>query len=140
MFNDPVRRVMAQERMLQADPQMSVREAAQQMAATGIGAMLVVEDGLLAGIFTENDAVARVVALGLDPRNTPLHLVMTPKPVTIGPDVPFGYALQLMHEHGFRHIPVVEADRPIGIVTSRDAMDPEMEEFICETQRREGFR
>jgi CBS domain-containing protein len=140
MFNDPVRRVMARERMLVADPQMTVREAAQQMAASRIGAVLVVDQGLLTGIFTEHDTVARVIAPGLDPASTRLGMVMTPSPVSVAPDRPFGHALQLMHEHGFRHIPVVESGKPIGIVTSRDAMDPEMEEYICETQRREGFR
>ena len=65
---------------------------------------------------------------------------MTPSPLTVDPERSFGFALQLMHEHGFRHVPVVENDRPVGIVSARDALDPEMEDFICEAQRREGIR
>ena len=44
-----------------------------------------------------------------------------------------------MHRHGIRHLPVVENGRPVGIVSGRDALDPELEEFICEAQRRQGF-
>ena len=44
-----------------------------------------------------------------------------------------------MHEHGLRHLPVVEAGRVVGMVRARDALDPEMEEFSSEAQRREGY-
>ena len=57
-----------------------------------------------------------------------------------GPDKPFGYALVMMQESGFRHAPVVENGKPIGIVSSRLAFDPELEEFESEAQRRKQFR
>jgi signal-transduction protein with cAMP-binding, CBS, and nucleotidyltransferase domain len=46
----------------------------------------------------------------------------------------------LMHERGFRHVPVVEDGRLVGIVSARDALDPELEDFICEERRREALR
>ena len=140
MFRERIRKVMKKETMLTAAPETTVGEAARLMARSGVGAILVVEGEVLVGIFTERDALFRVVALGRDARTTRLVEVMTPEPLTVDPDRTFGHALQLMHKHGFRHVPVVEDGKPVGIVSSRDALDPEMEEFTCEVQRREGIR
>jgi CBS domain-containing protein len=140
MFSVRIRNMMELEKMLTASSQTSVGDAAQLMASAGVGAVMVVDSERLVGIFTERDAVFRVIAPGLEPRTTSLADVMTPSPVTVDPERSFGFALQLMHEHGFRHVPVVENDRPVGIVSARDALDPEMEDFICEAQRREGIR
>ena len=140
MFRERIRKVMKKETMLTAAPETTVGEAARLMARSGVGAILVVEGEVLVGIFTERDALFRVVALGRDARTTRLVEVMTPEPLTVDPDRTFGHALQLMHKHGFRHVPVVEDGKPVGIVSSRDALDPEMEEFTCEVQRREGSR
>ena len=126
--------------MVTTPSQTSVSDAAQLMASARVGAVMVVDSEKLVGIFTERDAVFRVIAPGLEPRTTNLADVMTPSPLTVDPERSFGFALQLMHEHGFRHVPVVENDRPVGIVSARDALDPEMEDFICEAQRREGIR
>lgn len=139
MFSQKVRKVMQGERMLVAPPQTSVSRAAQLMSEGGIGAVLVVQDEQLVGIFTERDAVFRVIARGMDATSTPLSSVMTASPQTISPEHSFGHALQLMHRHRIRHLPVIEGGRPIGIVSGRDALDPEMEEFAVEAQRREGY-
>lgn len=122
--------------MLMAPPETSVREAARLMARKKVSAVMVVEHNRLVGIFTERDAVFRVVAKGRDTRTTRLADVMTTAPQTLAPDELFGYALHLMHQNGFRHIPVIENGEPIGIVSARDALDPDMEEFISEAQRR----
>jgi CBS domain-containing protein len=108
----------------------SIAEAARLMKQRQVGAVLVLEAGQLAGIFTERDALFRVVAEALDPRTTPLAAVMTRNPKCISPDKPFASALGMMHEGKFRHVPVVEAGRPIGIVSARDAMGPELEDFM----------
>jgi CBS domain-containing protein len=118
---------------------MLVSEATRLMAAREVGAVMVVEDENLVGIFTERDVVFRVVARGLDARATRLADVMTRAPHTVEPDRPFGYALLIMHEKGFRHLPVIEDGKPIGIVSARSAMDPELEEFVSEAQRREHY-
>ena len=140
MFSQSVRNVMEARKLLKAPPQMTVFEAAQLMAKKNTGAVLVTEDEHLVGIFTERDAVFRVVARGLDPRTTAISSVMTPAPKTVDPDKPFGYALLMMHKGGFRHVPVVEHGVPIGVVSARNALDPELEEFVAEAQRRKHIQ
>ena len=140
MFDLLVKDVMEREASLALSPEISVITAAEIMARKKCGAVMVVEQERLIGIFTERDALFRVMACGLDPRTTRLAEVMTPEPRTVGPDMTYGYALVLMQENGFRHAPVVEDGKPIGIVTSRNAMDPELEEFVSEANRREYIR
>ncbi|MEP7182055.1 MAG: CBS domain-containing protein [Betaproteobacteria bacterium] len=139
MFDRSIRSVMQRGKMLKAPPETLVSKAAKLMATKNVGAIMVVADELLVGIFTERDIVCRVVAPGLDAKAIRIDAVMTPTPQTIGPNDPFGYALLMMHEKGFRHLPVVEDGKPIGIVSSRSAMDPELEEFVSEARRREHF-
>jgi CBS domain-containing protein len=140
VFNQPVRSIMEPRKLLTAPPTTTVRTASEMMASKGVGAVLVVEDDRLLGIFSERDAVFRVIACGLDPAMTPLAQVMTPEPKTIKPNNTFGHAMTLMHENGFRHLPVVEDGRPIGIVSARSALDPDLEEFVCEERRRKHFQ
>jgi CBS domain-containing protein len=127
-------------KFLTAPPEETVSNASRLMASKNVGAVMVVENECLVGIFTERDAVFRVIAQGLDPRTTRLSAVMTADPKTLGPDKSYGHALLLMHENGFRHIPVVAGGQPIGIISSRNAMDPDMEEFVSEERRREHHR
>jgi CBS domain-containing protein len=136
MFDKPVRSVMQRQEVLKAAPETLVSKAAELMAARNVGAIMVVEDDHLVGIFTERDIVFRVVARGLDAQATRLADVMTREPHTVDPDKPFGYALLVMQENGFRHLPVMRDGKPIGIVSSRSAMDPELEEFVSEANRR----
>ena len=140
MFSVRISSAMKQEKMLSASPQTTVGQAARLMARSSVSAIVVVENEALVGIFTERDAVFRVIAKRRDPETTCLSEVMTPSPLTVEPDRSFGVALRLMHEKGFRHLPVVEDGKPVGIVTARHALDPEMEDFVCETQRRVGIR
>ena len=140
MYSVRVKYVMEKSKRLVAPPQTTVTKAAQLMAKKNVGALMVVVDGKLVGIFTERDVVTRVVAVGLDPAATTIATVMTPDPISVTPDEVFGRALLLMHDHSFRHVPVVENGEPVGIVSSRKALDPEMEEFVSETQRRLSLR
>lgn len=139
MFSQRIRSVMEHGPMISARPEDTVRLASELMAGNHVGAVLVVQDDELKGIFTPIDAVKRVLAKGLDAERTVLADVMTASPRTVGPDWTFGSALKLMHDHGLSQMPVVENGRPIGIVCSRDALDPEMEEFAVEAHRREGY-
>ncbi len=108
----------------------SILDAARLMRERRVGAIIVVDYQKLAGIFTERDALFRVVAEGLDPGAVTLERVMTRDVKTIAPDRPFGDALHLMHVGKFRHVPVVEDGRPVGILSARDAMGPELEQFM----------
>jgi CBS domain-containing protein len=125
--------------LVTAPPSITVAEAAKRMKRKKVGALVVTEGDNLVGIFTERDVVFRVVAPGLDPRTTLVESVMTSAPITIGPNEPFGHALLVMHERGFRHLPVVERGKVIGIVSGRSAMDPDLEEFASEANRRAYF-
>jgi CBS domain-containing protein len=140
MFSQRIRSVMEQKKLVTAAPDATVTQAAKLMAKRNVGAVMVVEDGRLIGIFTERDAVFRVIAKGRDAQTTPLADVMTDAPQTVDPDKTFGYALLLMHENGFRHLPVIENGKPIGIISSRNALDPDLEEFVAEAQRRKHIR
>jgi len=140
MFDLLVKNVMEAEKALSLSPETTVGKAAELMARNRIGAVMVVEQERLIGIFTERDALFRVIARGLDARTTRLAEVMTAEPRTVGPGASYGYALVMMQENGFRNVPVVENGKPIGIVSSRNAMDPELEEFVSEANRREHIR
>jgi signal-transduction protein with cAMP-binding, CBS, and nucleotidyltransferase domain len=133
----PVRSMITKQKILTATAEISVSDAARLMKKKSVGAVMVVKDnGCLAGIFTERDAVFRVLAEGRDPKTTRLADVMTPQPQTIAPEKPFGHALLMMYESGFRHVPVVEDGKPVGMVSARDALGPELQEFESELQRR----
>ncbi len=122
-----------------AAPDTVVSRAARLMASKNVGAVMVVEGACLVGIFTERDISFRVVARGLDPRTTRIADVMTPAPETVDPDQPFGYALLRMHERGIRHLPVIKDGKIVGIVSARNAMDPELIEFESEASRRKRY-
>jgi CBS domain-containing protein len=113
--------------MIAADT--TVTEAARRMKEGNTGAAMVLEGTRLAGIFTERDALFRVLAQAKDPLKTPVSAVMTRDPLTIHPDKPFDEALRMMHEGRFRNVPVVEHGRPLGMVSVRDALDPELAEL-----------
>lgn len=140
MFNLRIRDVLDKSRLIKATPDMTVSAAAKLMAFEQVGAVVVLDAGRLSGIFTERDVVFRVVAPDLDPSTTRLSAVMTPAPLTIEASKSFGYALLLMHENRFRHLPVIDGGVLIGMVSARHALDPELEEFVVETQRRVHFR
>jgi CBS domain-containing protein len=140
MFDTRVDKVMQRRSLLVAGPGISVAEASRRMAKKKVGAIVVVDDDRIVGIFTERDVVFRVVARGRDPAATLIADAMTPAPLTIEADELFGAALLVMHDHGFRHLPVVEAGKLIGIVSARSAMDPDLEEFTSEAQRRQFLR
>jgi len=140
MFNQRIRSVMEPHKLLTAPPNTTVSKAAEMMAKRNVGAVMVVENHQLVGIFTERDAVFRVIACGKDSKATLLSEVMTTAPMTIDPEKTFGYALLMMYENGFRHVPVIEHGKPIGIVSSRNALDPELEEFVSEAQRRKHIQ
>ena len=140
MFSQRVKQVMERKKLLTAPPGTTVSKAAKLMANKNVGAVMVVENERLVGIFTERDAVFRVIARGRDAQTTRLAEVMTTAPLTVDPDKSYGHALLIMYENGFRHVPVIENGKPVGIVSSRNALDPEMEEFVSEAQRRKHIQ
>jgi CBS domain-containing protein len=132
----PVRSMIEDQKPLTASAETTVAAAARLMKNQRVGALLVIHEGRLAGIFTERDALFRVIAEGRDPAATRVGDVMTANPRTIAPDRPFGHALHLMYEGGFRHVPVVDDGRPLGVVSARDALGPDIQQFMAELDKR----
>lgn len=130
MAERTIRTIIEGQELLTAAASMPVSIAAQHMQRRRVGAVLVVDGERLVGIFTERDALFRVVAACIDPAKTPIGAVMTAAPRSLHPDRPFVDALRLMHEGHFRHVPIVEDGKPVGMVSARDAMGPELETFM----------
>lgn len=119
-------------------PTTTVRAAALIMREWHASAILVVVNKKLLGILTERDIVFRVVAAQADPATMLVSTVMTADPITIHQDKPFGHALHLMYEGGFRHVPVVD-DRghAVGLLAAQDALDMDALQMEQELVRRE---
>lgn len=103
-------------------PSISVLEAAQIMNARGIGAVIVLAEGELAGIFTERDVMRRVVAEQRDPAGTPVGDVMTRHLVTTRPDISVEECASQMTARRIRHLPVVGENGLAGVITIGDLM------------------
>ena len=115
-----IRDVIRRDEIYQLSQHDTVRGAADLMKARKCGSVLITAGDALVGIFTERDVVFRVVAEGRDPAKTRLGEVMTANPVTVGPHEPAISALRLMEDSGFRHLPVVDDGRILGVVSRRD--------------------
>ena len=100
-------------------PKTKVGEAVALMAQHRIGSVLVIEGARLLGIFTERDTV-RAVSTTYDAPSHPVDSWMTAGPVTVTPDTSIEKALHLMLEQDFRHLPVMDGDEVVGIVSIRD--------------------
>jgi CBS domain-containing protein len=101
----------------------TAEDACHEMRAHGTGAVLIIaEQDQLVGIFTDSDAITRVLAEGRNPAQTPLADVMTAQPVTLPLNVTVIDALRKMQEYGFRHLPIVAEGRLVGVVSRRDIM------------------
>ncbi|EME67756.1 CBS domain-containing protein [Paramagnetospirillum caucaseum] len=132
-----IRDVIRNQTVLAMPATTTVREAARQMKARGVGAVMVTDHhGKLRGIFTERDCLFDVVAEGINPDTTTLSMVMTPDPETITADRKLGQALHMMHDNGFRHIPVVDHGIPVGMVSIRDALGSELSNFEREVVKK----
>ena len=105
--------------LLAVAPEDTIGEAAQKMVDRGVGSAVVLDFGRLIGIFTERDLM-RAVAGRVHSSEARVREWMTSDPVTVSPDDSAEEAARTMLDRGFRHLPVVENDRAIGIVSIRD--------------------
>jgi CBS domain-containing protein len=120
MTNRKISEIIHGQRLLALVGKTPVAEACRCIWETRKGSVLVIdEEHRLLGIFTGRDAV-RVLADGKDPETTVLLEAMTPKPITIVPSTRAIDALRTMRERGFRHLPVVEDGKILGVVTRND--------------------
>lgn len=116
-----VREIMTRE-LITVEPSMTVTEAAHAMSTGYAGSALVIDGGSLVGIFTERD-ILRALSQSSKAdvaRVSSVSKWMTRDPMTIGPDTSAGEALDRMLSGGFRHLPVMEGDVVVGVVSMRD--------------------
>jgi signal-transduction protein with cAMP-binding, CBS, and nucleotidyltransferase domain len=100
----------------------TIREAIQLMLQRGIGAVLVVKDGRVVGIFTERDVLRRVAVSGIDLAR-PVKDVMTPDPEALDLDDGIAFALNRMIVGGFRNVPIVdESGAPLAVLSQREVV------------------
>jgi CBS domain-containing protein len=112
--------------LLTVDAEAPIVAVAQRMADRNVGAVLVLEDGRLAGIMTERDLM-RAVARGLRD-DAVVGECMTPDPDTIAPDDTIEHAAVLMIHGGYRHLPVVDGDDVVGVLSIRDLVQVVVED------------
>jgi CBS domain-containing protein len=113
-----IRDVMSTE-IVTVEPESTVAQAATVMAERRVGSALVLDGERLAGIFTERDIV-RALSQDFDAPGHPIAHWMTREPTTIGPEATVEEARDVMLNGGFRHLPVTDGDRVLGVVSIRD--------------------
>jgi CBS domain-containing protein len=106
----------------QADLGQTVLETVRAMVERNIGAVPVMHNGKLMGIFSERDLMKRVVAESRDPRSTCLAEVMTEDPLTVCTTDDLESCMALMRRHSFRHVPVCKDGHLVGVVSLRDIL------------------
>ncbi len=117
---------------------MTVREGCKIMGAAKVSSLLVMDGEHLEGIFTERDALLKVLVESRDPDKTLLEEVMVREPQTVRAEQSMAFALLVMVEGGFRHVPVVDdRGRVVGMISARDAMGEDFVRLERELERRE---
>lgn len=101
-------------------PDTTVTETVRRMHSENIGALLVMEDDKLTGIFTERDALTKVLAAGVDPNSTKVSAVMTEDPFCIDPSTTIEEAMSIVTNRKIRHLPILHNGELVGIVSSGD--------------------
>lgn len=117
----PVNKIFeAGEAIHSVGPDTPVTECVRLMTAGKIGALIVMEGEKLIGIFTERDALNKVLAGGLDPARTKVSAVMTKDPYCVPPTTTVGDAMELITRRRFRHLPVTENGKVLAVISSGD--------------------
>jgi CBS domain-containing protein len=99
-----------------------VVEALRKMRDNRVRSVLVIDDGALVGIVTQGDCAIKVLLPGLDAKQTPVSQVMTANPVTVKPDDLLEGCMTMMAARGFRHLPVLDAGKVVGVISIGDVV------------------
>jgi predicted transcriptional regulator len=124
----------ARETIHSVGPNTSVTECVRTMTAKRIGALIVMDGEKLVGIFTERDALNKVLAAGLDPEKTKVSDVMTKDPYSIPPTTTVGEAMELVTKRRFRHLPIVKNGKVLAVISSGDLTHWLVKEQVGEVQ------
>lgn len=131
--------VVRDQTLYRLPPTASVRQAAKLMGKAHVSAVLVTDKDALIGIFTERDLTQRVVAADLDPDATQLARVMTRNPDVLAPEDSPSEALERMRDGHYRHLPVLDGGRLVGMVSIRDLYAAAQSRLEHEVREREAF-
>ncbi len=104
-------------------PDATVFEAINLMAKKNVGALVVMSGEKLVGVFTERDYTRKVVLQGKSSKETPVREILSPKVITVGPECTVEECMRLMTKCRVRHLPVVEGEKVIGIVSIGDLVN-----------------
>jgi CBS domain-containing protein len=130
-----LRELVKDRRVFSIDAGRTVLEAARFMMENNIGAVSVLRNGELVGIFSERDIMNRVVAAGRNPAYTAVSEVMTANPRAVSSDESIEECLFIMHEFGFRHLPIMDGKELKGLISLRDVVMNQAAELERRTRR-----
>src|SRR3954453_10231430 len=119
-----VRNALAQKRgaLIHVRSGDMVVEALRRMRDNRVRSVLVIDDDVLVGMVTKGDCAIKVLLRGLDAKQTPVGQVMTGNPVTVKPDDPLDGCMAMMAERSFRHLPVLDAGKVVGVISIGDVV------------------
>ena len=103
-------------------PLESALSAVQMMADNNIGFLVVLDRDAIVGVLSERDCARRLVLERKPPETTPVSDLMVREVVSVGPAHTFADCLKLMHQHGIRHLPVIDREKPVAVVSIRDLL------------------
>ncbi len=103
-------------------PDATVLDALRLMDAKGVGALVVTQDNRLVGIISERDYARKVILKGRSSKDTPVRVIMTEHVFTVHPDQTLEECMELMSSNSIRHLPVMENDQIVGVISIRDVM------------------
>ena len=121
-----IRDILHQQELFSVEETDDVCGVARRMAELHVGAILVVCEGELRGVFSERDLMTRVVIAGLQPGATPVGQVMSTNIATIDESATLEAAMESMRSHGCRHLPVMRDTKVVGFLSMRDLMNHEL--------------
>jgi len=134
-----IRDLLKNQAAVSAQTHQTVLEVARLMVDHNIGAVPVLKQGQLMGIFSERDLMNRVVVNGKDPARTPVSDVMTQDPLTVEPGDNLETCMTLMRRHGFRHLLVCSAGELRGVVSLRDILLHDLNEKADEVKMMRAY-
>ncbi len=134
-----VRELVQNRENYHADVNDSVMKVVRQMVDRNIGAIGVLAKGELAGLFSERDLMKRVVAERRDPETTRVGEVMTRNPLSVDPEHTLEGCMELLKKHGFRHVPVCQGTKLLGLISMRDLMEYAVVEKDVEVQMMRAY-
>ena len=106
-------------------------EIANKMASEKVGTILILDDGSLKGLVTDRQIATKVVASGKDPAKIRVPEFMTKNPVTLSPEMDIHEAVRIIGLHGYRRIPVLEGEKPVGIISVADIAEHAQTWNLC---------